>query len=52
MEVNYGEQAFKSGDFGLEYEERSEQSKNLENEELEALLDEDSSHTQKCSQSL
>ena len=32
---------FKSGDFGLEDEERPEQPKKFEDEELEALLDED-----------
>ena len=32
---------FKSGDFGLEDEERPGQPKKFENEELEALLDED-----------
>ena len=37
---------FKSGDFGLEDEERPGQPKNIEDEELEALLDEDCCHTQ------
>ena len=37
---------FKSGDFGLEDEERPGQPKKFENEELEALLDEDCCQTQ------
>ena len=37
---------FKSGDFGLEDEERPEQPKKIEDEELEALLDEDCFQTQ------
>ena len=37
---------FKSGDFGLEDEERPGQPKKLEDEELEALLDEDCCQTQ------
>ena len=37
---------FKSGDFGLEDEERPEQPKKFEDEELEALLDEDCCQTQ------
>ena len=37
---------FKSGDFGLEDEERPRQPKKFEDEELEALLDEDCCHTQ------
>ena len=37
---------FKSGDFGLEDEERPRQPKKFEDEELEALLDEDCSQTQ------
>ena len=37
---------FKSGDFGLEGEERPEQPKKFEDEELEALLDEDCCQTQ------
>ena len=37
---------FKSGDFGLEYEERPGQPKKFEDEELEALLDEDCCQTQ------
>ena len=37
---------FKSGDFGLEDEERPEQLKKFEDEELEALLDEDCCQTQ------
>ena len=36
---------FKSGDFGLEDEERSGQPKKFEDEELEALLDEDCCQT-------
>ena len=36
---------FKSGDFGLEDEERPGQPKKFEDEELEALLDEDSVKT-------
>ena len=38
---------FKSGDFGLEGEERPGQTKMFEYEELEAILDEDCCHTQK-----
>ena len=38
---------FKSGDFGLEDEERPGQSKKFEDEELVALLDEDCCQTQK-----
>ena len=38
---------FKSGDFGLEDEERPGQPKKFEDEELEALLDEDFCQTQK-----
>ena len=37
---------FKSGDFGLENEERSGQPKKFEDEVLEALLDEDCCQTQ------
>ena len=37
---------FKSGDFGLEDQERSGQSKKFEDEELEALIDEDGYQTQ------
>ena len=37
---------FKSGNFGLEDEERPEQPKKFEDEELEALLDEDYCQTQ------
>ena len=37
---------FKSGDFGLEDEERPRQPKKFEDEELEALLDEDYCQTQ------
>ena len=37
---------FKSGDFGLEDEERSGQPKKFEDDELEALLDEDCCQTQ------
>ena len=37
---------FKSGDFGLEGEERPGQPKKFEDEELQALLDEDCCHTQ------
>ena len=37
---------FKSGDFGLEDEERSGQPKKFEDEKLEALLDEDCCQTQ------
>ena len=37
---------FKSGDFGLEDEERPGQPKKFEDEELEALLDEDCCQTQ------
>ena len=37
---------FKSSDFGLEDEERPEQPKKFEDEELEALLDEDCCQTQ------
>ena len=37
---------FKSGDFGLEDEERRGQPKKFEDEELEALLDEDCCQTQ------
>ena len=37
---------FKSGDFGLEDEERPGQPKNFKDEELEALLDEDCCQTQ------
>ena len=37
---------FKSGDFGLEDEERPGQSKKFEDEELEALLDADCCQTQ------
>ena len=37
---------FKSGDFGLEDEERAGQPKKFEDEELEALLDEDCCQTQ------
>ena len=37
---------FKSGDFGLEDEERPGQRKNFVDEELEALLDEDCCQTQ------
>ena len=37
---------FKSGDFGLEHEERPGQPKKFEDEELEALLDEDCCQTQ------
>ena len=37
---------FKSGDFGLEDEERPGHPKNFEDEELEALLDEDCCQTQ------
>ena len=37
---------FKSGDFGLEDEERPGQPKKFEDEALEALLDEDSCQTQ------
>ena len=37
---------FKSGDFGLEDEERPVQPKKFEDEELEALLDEDCCQTQ------
>ena len=37
---------FKSGDFGLEDEERPRQPKKFEDEELEALLDEDCCQTQ------
>ena len=37
---------FKSGDFGLEDEERPGQPKEFEDEELEALLDEDCCQTQ------
>ena len=38
---------FKSGDFGLDDEERPGQSKKFEDEELVALLDEDCCQTQK-----
>ena len=38
---------FKTGDFGLENEERPVQPKKFEDEELEALLDEDYCQTQK-----
>ena len=38
---------FKSGDFGLEDEERPVQLKKFKDEELEALLDEDCCQTQK-----
>ena len=38
---------FKSGDFGLEYEERPGQPKKFKDEELKALLDEDYCQTQK-----
>ena len=37
---------FKSGEFGLEDEERPGRSKNFEDEELEALLDKDCCQTQ------
>ena len=37
---------YKSGDFGLEDEERPRQPKKFEDEELEALLDEDCCQTQ------
>ena len=37
---------FKSGDFGLQDEERPGQPKKFEDEELEALLDEDCCQTQ------
>ena len=37
---------FKSGDFGLEYEERPGQPKKFEDEELEVLLDKDCCQTQ------
>ena len=39
---------FKSGDFGLEDEERPGQPKKFEDEDLEALLDEDSCQTHKA----
>ena len=43
---------FKSGDFGLEDDERPGQPKKFEDEELEALLDEDCCQTQEELQNL